>query len=157
MVSYYKQDSSDLFDSDGFLKSGDLMYYDEDCYFFFVERLKEVLRYNLCAINPSEIEGILHEYPGVDLAVVIGLPSDGGDLPVAVVVRNDKTITEDDLEKFVARKVDKMKKLHGGVVFVDKSYVPFSPSGKVRRNMLKKKILQDRNNSEVHKVSSNGE
>ena len=143
MNGYYKEDSTDCFDSDGFLKSGDLLYYDERKCFFFVERFKEVLRYKMCAINPSELETLLHAYPGIELATVIGVPSEGGDLPVGVIMKHDKTITKGDLQFYLMRHVDERKRLHGGIIFVERDYIPFTSTGKVNKRRLRERITQD--------------
>ena len=143
MNGYYNEDSAHCFDSDGFLKSGDLLYYDEKKCFFFVERLKEVLRYKMCAINPSELEAVLQGYPGVELATVIGVPSEGGDLPVGTIVRQEKKVSKGDLKLHLMRRIDKRKRLHGGIIFVERDYIPFTATGKVNRRKLKEKINQD--------------
>ena len=46
MKGYIGMPPSDYLDDDGFFKTGDLGYYDEDKYFFIVERLKEVIVYD---------------------------------------------------------------------------------------------------------------
>lgn len=33
------------FDNDGFYKTGDIAYYDEDGYFYIVDRIKEIIKY----------------------------------------------------------------------------------------------------------------
>ncbi|KAF2902426.1 hypothetical protein ILUMI_03756 [Ignelater luminosus] len=43
MNGYYNIDSSDSWDSDGFLKTGDIFYYDEDYCFYVVDRIKDML------------------------------------------------------------------------------------------------------------------
>ncbi|XP_022908114.2 luciferin 4-monooxygenase-like [Onthophagus taurus] len=142
MIGYYKQDSSERFDEDGFLKTGDILYYDEEKWFFFVERSKEMLRYKMTAIAPTEIEHILIQHPSVKLAVVIGKPTDEGDITIGVVVRKDKNVTDKELEDLVASNVDERKRIRGGIYFVDESEIPFTPSGKIKRRSLKRYILE---------------
>lgn len=45
MNGYYKMDSSDAWDADGWLKTGDIVYYDEDFCFYVVDRIKEMLKF----------------------------------------------------------------------------------------------------------------
>lgn len=45
MKGYFGRDSKDEFDSEGFFKTGDIAYYDDDRYFFIVDRLKELIKY----------------------------------------------------------------------------------------------------------------
>lgn len=37
--------TENVFDSDGWLHTGDVAYYDEDKYFYIVDRLKELIKY----------------------------------------------------------------------------------------------------------------
>lgn len=47
MNAYYNNSKAyaEAFDSEGFLKTGDLLYYDEDYRFFYVNRIKEIFKY----------------------------------------------------------------------------------------------------------------
>lgn len=47
MVGYYGNEKAtkESFTSDGWLKTGDLGYYDEEGYFYIVDRLKELIKY----------------------------------------------------------------------------------------------------------------
>lgn len=144
MNGYYNYDSSDRFDEDGYLKTGDVVYYDEEHSFFFVERYREALRYRSYWIAPSYLEAILYQHRAVKIACVIGIPTEDGDLPTAVIVKADdaQDVTEEDLVQFVDGQVTELKKLRGGVVFVEESLVVFTPSGKLRRYFLRKKVLE---------------
>lgn len=42
---YIGKNIKDDLDEDGFFKTGDICYYDEDGYFFFVDRIKELIKY----------------------------------------------------------------------------------------------------------------
>lgn len=47
MMGYYNNDEATrgAFTSDGFLRTGDIGYYDEEGFFFIVDRLKELIKY----------------------------------------------------------------------------------------------------------------
>lgn len=53
---FYNKDSSSIFDEEGFMRSSDLVYYDDDCCFFVLDRIKSVLRYNIFNILYRMIE-----------------------------------------------------------------------------------------------------
>lgn len=132
--------TEDALDEEGFFKSGDIVYFDEDSHLYIVDRKKEILKYKNYQYNPSEIESVIELMDGVKFVSVVGVPDPMvTDLPTAVVVRNkghEDKITEDDIVKFVASKLPVNKQLHGGVRFVNE--VPMTASGKI----IKKKVLE---------------
>jgi acyl-CoA synthetase (AMP-forming)/AMP-acid ligase II len=132
--------TSATIDKDGWLHTGDIGYYDEDDYFFIVDRLKELIKYNAYQVAPSELEAIILTHPQVMDTAVVGLPDpSAGELPLAFVVRKPgATVTESELQQFVDEKVAAFKKLRGGVRFV--SAIPRTASGKMLRRELKAAI-----------------
>ncbi|XP_074033582.1 luciferin 4-monooxygenase [Leptinotarsa decemlineata] len=146
MQGYYKNPKATAasFTSDGWLRTGDLGYYDSDNYFYIVDRLKELIKYNGYQVAPAELEAILVNHPHVLEAGVVGLPDErAGELPLAFVVRkNGDDVTEKELQEYVAGKVSPQKKLRGGIIFV--SSIPKNPSGKILRKELKKQLKQYR-------------
>jgi oxalate---CoA ligase len=74
------------FDADGWLRTGDLGYFDEDGYLFIVGRNDDVINRGGEKIYPLEIEQILADVKGVGRAAVIGRADDVfGEVPVAFV------------------------------------------------------------------------
>lgn len=47
--------TADTIDSDGWLHTGDVGYYDEDGYFFVVDRLKELIKYNAFQVKKKKL------------------------------------------------------------------------------------------------------
>lgn len=130
---------------DGWLHTGDIGYFDEDFEFFIVDRIKELIKYKGYQVAPAEIEALLQKHPKIKEAAVIGKPDeDAGELPMAFVVKQSdgNDLTEHDVIQFVAEHASPIKKLRGGVMFVQE--IPKNVSGKilrrVLRNMLKKNM-----------------
>jgi long-chain acyl-CoA synthetase len=74
-----------LFD-DGWLRTGDLASCDEDGYYWFKGRLKQLIIRGGSNISPQEVEEALHQHPAVLEAGVIGAPdSVNGEIVVAFV------------------------------------------------------------------------
>ncbi|XP_023030474.2 luciferin 4-monooxygenase [Leptinotarsa decemlineata] len=134
--------TSNTIDKDGWLHTGDVAYYDDDGYFFIVDRLKELIKYKGFQVAPAELEALLLTHPSIQDSAVIGLPNDeAGELPMAFVVKKPgKTLIEQEIEKFVADNVSPQKKLRGGVVFLNE--IPRNPTGKILRRVLRANALK---------------
>ncbi|KIX99137.1 uncharacterized protein Z520_04713 [Fonsecaea multimorphosa CBS 102226] len=125
---------------DGWLKTGDIAYVDDEMCFFIVDRKKELIKVKGNQVAPAELEALLLEHPGIADAAVIGMPTEDGDeKPRAFVVRQvgpqGANLTGEHVKKFVEGKVVRYKRLAGGVEFVDA--IPKNPSGKILRRQLR--------------------
>ncbi|KAJ8967845.1 hypothetical protein NQ314_002607, partial [Rhamnusium bicolor] len=118
MNGYYKLDSSSAFDAEGYLKTGDIVCYDEEECFYVFDRLKEILRFKGWRILPAVVEGVLMTHPAVKEAVVIGIPHElDGEHPMGIVVLHDgyDDVTPKDIEQYVEEKVSDMQRLRAGL------------------------------------------
>lgn len=142
MKGYYNDEQSTrkIIDKNGWLHTGDVGYYDEDGYFYIVDRIKELIKYQGYQVPPAELEAILLSYPGVKDAAVIGIPNDKvGELPMAFVVKEDNSnICEKDILQYVNERVSNPKRLRGGIRFINS--IPKTPSGKILRRVLRDKL-----------------
>jgi len=131
------QATSASLDADGFLHTGDVGYYDEDGFFYIVDRVKELIKYKGYQVPPAELEAILLTHPAVKDAGVTGVPDEeAGELPLAFVMKQpEANVTEGELITYVAGQVSPQKRLRGGVVFVQS--IPRTDSGKLLRRKLK--------------------
>ncbi|XP_034253943.1 acetyl-coenzyme A synthetase-like [Thrips palmi] len=128
--------TSEAFDAEGWLRSGDLGFVDEDGYYYVVERLKDVLKYNGHQVSPSELEALLITHPAVSEAAVVGVPHEYGDAPRALVMLAEgHHVAAEDLQEFIQGKVAPHKQLRGGIVFVTSPF-PRTASGKLQRKKL---------------------
>ncbi|RDW66631.1 hypothetical protein BP5796_09380 [Coleophoma crateriformis] len=145
MKGYWKNPkaTSDALTKDGWLRTGDIAYVDEDDKFYIVDRIKELIKVRGAQVAPAELEALLLEHPLLLDAAVIGAKGIGEEeYPRAYVVRREgATITEKDIVEFVSSKVSKVKRLTGGVRFVDS--VPKNPSGKILRRELRERAAKE--------------
>ena len=120
----------------GWLRTGDLAWKDEDGYVFIVDRLKEVIKCKGYQVAPAEIENILVSHPDIQDAAVVGESHpEYGEVPVAyVVLKNRVTASSEAIIDYAAQGLAKYKRLTR-VVFTET--IPRSPSGKVLRRLLK--------------------
>ncbi|KAL2491947.1 4-coumarate--CoA ligase-like 5 [Abeliophyllum distichum] len=65
-----KATSETLF-SDGWLRTSDVCYFDDEGFLFVVDRLKELIKYKGYQVAPAELEQLLQSHPDiVDVAVI---------------------------------------------------------------------------------------
>jgi acyl-CoA synthetase (AMP-forming)/AMP-acid ligase II len=118
---------------DGWLRTGDVGYVDEDGYFYIVDRVKEMIKYKGLQIAPAELEAVLLTHPAVADAAVIPSPDpEAGEVPKAFVVLKGAA-TAEELMDYVAARVAPFKKIRR-IEFVEQ--IPKSPSGKILRRVL---------------------
>ncbi len=75
-LGYLKQpeETAKLFTDDGWLRTFDLGYQDEDCHLNFVSRIKDMIKVGGENVSASEVERVLGEHPAILEAAAIGLP-----------------------------------------------------------------------------------
>ncbi|XP_052754221.1 uncharacterized protein LOC113513240 [Galleria mellonella] len=137
MKGYLGVDRRETFDEDNFFRTGDIGYYDEDGYLYVVDRLKELIKYKSFQVAPAEIEALLLQHEAVRDAGVVGIPDrEAGEVPIAfVALQPGRTVTEKELQDFVAERLSNPKRLRGGVRFL--SEIPKNASGKILRKELR--------------------
>ncbi|CAG9791546.1 unnamed protein product [Diatraea saccharalis] len=111
----------EAFAEGGWFKTGDIFYRDEKLNYYHVERMKSILKYKGNQISPAEIEGAIHQHPGVLYVAVTGVPdNEDNELPTACVVRRPgHNVTAQEIKDFVKELLADIKHLRGGVIFLD--------------------------------------
>lgn len=125
---------------DGFLKTGDIAFANEEGHFAIVDRIKELIKYKGNQVAPAELEGLLNQHPKVALSGVIGVYSEeqGTELPRAYIQLNPNVSAqgvEEEIQEYVKRNASNPKWLRGGVSII--SAIPATPSGKLLRKELR--------------------
>jgi acyl-CoA synthetase (AMP-forming)/AMP-acid ligase II len=134
---YYKDEAAtaSTWTEDGWLRSGDLGYLDDDGFLYLVGRKKDLIIRGGNNIYPTDVEAVLLEHPAVQEAAVIGIPHAvlGEDVAAFVVHRPDGTVADDELLEFCAERLADYKRprqLH----VVDE--LPRNATGKVMKHLL---------------------
>jgi len=126
-----------LFTADGFVKTGDVGYLDEDGYLFIVDRKKDIIIRGGENIACAEVEAEIYACPAVAEAAVFGIPDDRlGEVPVAVVyLHEDDNLTEEELRSFLEPRIAAFK-IPARFIFADEP-LPKLGTGKIDRLAIK--------------------
>ena len=103
MTGYYLQpdENAKAFTSDGFMRTGDIGIMDESGYTKIIDRKKDMIIVSGFNVFPNELENVISLCPGVVECAAIGIPdSSQGEAIKVFVVKNDPTLTEDDVAVF---------------------------------------------------------
>ncbi|CAJ1947595.1 unnamed protein product, partial [Sphenostylis stenocarpa] len=124
----------------GWLRTGDLCYFDNDGFLYVVDRLKELIKYKGYQVAPAELEKRLLSHPEINDAAVIPYPDEeAGQVPMAIVVRKPQSwLSEAEIIDFVAKQVAPYKKIRR-VAFVES--IPKNALGKILRKDLNRLVL----------------
>ncbi|KAI8379468.1 uncharacterized protein BYT42DRAFT_532241 [Radiomyces spectabilis] len=140
---YYRnpEATAKTLDSDGFLHTGDIFTVTADGYFIFLDRQKDLIKYHLYHIKPSEIECVLIKLPQVADCAVIGVYSseNATEFPRAYIRLEDGYNYKGGMEKEIQEHVDSQLAdkyhLRGGVVIMGE--LPRTTTGKTNRSALR--------------------
>jgi acyl-CoA synthetase (AMP-forming)/AMP-acid ligase II len=120
-------------DDQGWFRTGDIGYADDDGYFYIVDRVKELIKYKGYQVAPAEVEAVLISHPAITDAAVIPSPDEeAGEVPKAFVVLKEE-LTPAEIMAFVAGQVAPHKQVRR-VEVIDQ--IPKSASGKILRRIL---------------------
>ncbi|WFP48563.1 long-chain-fatty-acid--CoA ligase [Methylomonas sp. EFPC3] len=138
MVGYWNNPAAtrECLSADGWVRTGDAGYLDDQGYLFICDRLKDMIIYGGENIYPAEIEAALCEHDGVAEAAVIGVPDErwGEVVKAFVVLRPGWTIKPRELINFTRQRIADFK-APKSIDFLEK--LPRNPSGKILKRELR--------------------
>jgi long-chain acyl-CoA synthetase len=137
MMGYYKKpEETAAVLEDGWLKTGDVGFMDEDGYVTIVDRKKDMIIASGFNVYPKEVDELLMTHPKVLEVCTIGVPDAyrGENVKTYIVVKPGQTLTEEEVQVFcraslAAYKVPRL------VQFIDT--LPKSAVGKILRRELR--------------------
>jgi o-succinylbenzoate---CoA ligase len=140
MVSkgYYKQpEATERAQMDGWFRTGDLGYIDEEGFLYVVDRRSDLIISGGENIYPAEIENILLAIPGVEEAGVVGVDdAQWGKVPVAFIVTSTH-VKEEELLQFCHQRLAKFK-IPKHIFFTDT--LPRNATNKLQRHKLMERL-----------------
>ena len=122
--------------TDGWLHTGDIAYYDEEGYYYIVDRKKDLVIVGGYNVYPREVDEVLYEHPKVAEAVAVGVkhPTRGEVLKAYVVPRPGETLTTAELTAHCRARLANYKVPK---FFEFREELPKSLIGKVLRRILR--------------------
>ena len=140
MKGYWQrpEETANVIDGQGYLATGDVGYMDEKGYFFIVDRKKDMILVSGFNVFPNEVEEVVAMHPKVVEVAAVGVPNElSGELVKVFVVKNDKSLTEQDLithcrQHLTGYKVPKLVEF--------REELPKSNVGKILRRELRDEV-----------------
>jgi acyl-CoA synthetase (AMP-forming)/AMP-acid ligase II/acyl carrier protein len=134
--------------TEGWFRTGDQGYLDDEGYLFLTGRLKELINRGGEKVIPREIDEILLEHPAVAQAVAFAVPHPtlGEDVAAAVVLREGARSEPQALRAFLFDRLTPVK-IPSRVVIVPA--IPKGPTGKVQRIGLAERLREHLQESRI--------
>jgi crotonobetaine/carnitine-CoA ligase len=127
---------------DGWWRTGDLGYQDEDGFFYFVDRKKDALRRRGENISSQEVESVLRAFPGVIEAAAVATPSELGEDEVLAVVQVGPN-QDLDFQALFAHCDRTMPHFMVPRYYRVVDQMPRTPTGKLQKGVLRQEGLSD--------------
>lgn len=120
----------------GWLHTGDNARIGEDGYFYFVDRIKDMIKRSGENVAANEVESVLAMHPSVYETAVIGIPDDMRDeaIKAYVILHDDKYVTEEELLGFCRERLAKFK-VPDVIEFTNE--FPRTSVGKIQKHILR--------------------
>ncbi|VAW54725.1 Long-chain-fatty-acid--CoA ligase [hydrothermal vent metagenome] len=133
------KETSNVLSNDGWLHTGDIGFMDEDGFVQIVDRKKDMVLVSGFNVFPNEVEEVIASHPGVIEVGVIGKPDEhSGEVVMAIVVKKDDAITEQELRDYCRESLTSYK-VPKSIVFTDE--LPKTNVGKILRRELRDKYV----------------
>ncbi len=150
IAGYYKRPdlNKSKWDEDGFYHTGDACYLDENGFYRFSTRLKDIIIRGGMNISAEEVESILYRNPKVMNVSVVGMPDQrlGEKCCAYVELKPGETLSFQDVQNFMEANSVAKYKWPERVEIIEQ--LPRTPTGKVLKYVLRgeiaKKILEEK-------------
>lgn len=138
MLGYLRVAVEDIFDDEGFFRTGDSGFVDDEGQLHWQGRLNDIIKTGGANVAPLEIDAVLAECPGVRIAATVGVPHDTlGEIVVACVVPEDgATVDENQVRAFVSKRLSSYK-VPRRVLLLNDSDLTLTGSNKVKTAALR--------------------
>jgi acyl-CoA synthetase (AMP-forming)/AMP-acid ligase II len=139
MVGYWhKPEETKEALADGWVRTGDMGYYDDEGYIYIADRKKDMIISGGENVYPREVEEVLYQHPAILEAAVIGVPDPYWveRVHAVVVTRKGISTTAEELITFCKKHIAGYK-TPKTIELVD--CLPKNPAGKILKKELREK------------------
>jgi len=141
MAGYYNRpdETAKVMTPDGFFKTGDLGFMNEQGYSKIVDRKKDMILVSGFNVYPNELEDVIMQNPKVLECAAIGIPDEkSGEVVKVFIVKKDESLTQDEVMKFCRENLTSYK-IPKSIEF--RKDLPKSNVGKILRKDLRSEVL----------------
>lgn len=141
---YYKmpKETAESFDEEGYFRTGDYGWLDEDGYVYYRGRYKQMIKTGGENVSEREVEMFLEGHPHIKTVQVVGVPdSKWGEAVTAIIEpKSGRDLTIHDIKGFSEGKISGYK-IPKQIVKFSSSEWPVTPTGKYDKQMIREMAI----------------
>ena len=143
MLGYLGIPLDETLDEEGFFRTGDGGYFDEQGRLYWEGRLSNIIKTGGANVSPIEVDAAVRDCPGVKVSQTLGIPDDLlGEMVVSCIVPHEGfSLTEDEVRGFAKKKLASYKAPRR-VLFVTEDELQLTGSSKIKVNDLRELVVK---------------
>ncbi|MEW6424159.1 MAG: AMP-binding protein [Bacillota bacterium] len=125
----------------GWLRSGDVGFFDSNGYLYIVDRIKDLIITGGENVYPREVEEVIYTRPEVEECAVVGLPDKewGERVTAFIKTKQDRSFSPEELKSYLKSRLAPFKVPKE---FIVTGEIPKSSTGKILKRELKKRFAE---------------
>lgn len=137
MLGYLGIPLAESLDEEGFFRTGDGGFFDDQGRLHWEGRLNDIIKTGGANVSPVEIDAVIAQYPGVKITKTIGVPDDllGERVITCVVPQDGNNLTENEIQAFAKEQLASFK-VPRRVLFFAEDELQWTGSAKVKSSEL---------------------
>jgi fatty-acyl-CoA synthase len=141
MLGYVGVPIDETLDDEGFFRTGDGGYVDDQGRLFWEGRLTEVIKTGGANVSPREVDGIVAAFPGVRMSKTVGVPHDTlGEMVVTCIVPQEGVVLQEDAVRSFLKSKLASYKVPRRVLLLSEDEFSLTGSAKIKSGALRELI-----------------
>jgi fatty-acyl-CoA synthase len=139
MLGYLGVPLDETLDDEGYLRTGDGGFLDDQGRLFWEGRLNDIIKTGGANVSPLEVDAVIREYPGVKVSQTVGIPDELlGERVIACVVAHENTALEESAIRAFAKQQLASYKVPRHILFFEDAELKTTGSAKIITDELRK-------------------